>query len=69
MRINELPSIKTFLLISKISEKIKSSKTLSRSENLTIAYELPFCVFFSWTLRTVAAIFIYLDSLIRINSE
>ena len=59
---NEFPSTNMLLFISKISENIKSSKTLLRSENLTIAYELPFCVFFSCIFKTVAAIFVSLIS-------
>ena len=43
----ELPSFNLDLLDSKTSEKIKSSKAELKSENLTIAYVLPFCVFFS----------------------
>ena len=39
--------IANFLLVSKISEKMNNSKTFFKSENFTIAYELPFCVFFS----------------------
>ena len=47
VNMTELPSTNLSLFISKISEKMNNSKTFERSENLTIPYELPFCVFFS----------------------
>ena len=55
--IKELPSTKTSLFNSKISEKIKSSKTLVKSVNLITPYELPFAVFLSVIFKSVAAIF------------
>ena len=55
--IKELPSTKASLLSSKISEKIKSSKTLVKSVNLITPYELPFAVFLSVIFKSVAAIF------------
>ena len=39
---NELPSIKIFLLCSKISENINSSKIPPKSVSLILAYEVPF---------------------------
>ena len=45
------------LLVSKTSENTNNSKKPDKSENLIIAYEVPFCVFFSWTLSIVDAIF------------
>ena len=43
----EFPSTNNSLFNSKVSEKTNSSKTLLKSVHLMIAYEFPFCVFFS----------------------
>ena len=45
------------LLVSKMSENTNNSKTPDKSENLIIAYEVPFCVFFSCTLSIVDDMF------------
>ena len=55
--ISELPSIRTSLFSSKISEKIKSSKTLVKSVNLITPYEFPLEVFLSVIFKRVAAMF------------
>ena len=55
--INEFPSTKISLFNSKVSEKIKSSKTLDKSVNLITPYEFPLAVFLSVIFNKVAAIF------------
>ena len=55
VKITEFPSLILPLFNSKVSEKTNSSNMLDWSENLIIAYEVPFCVFFSWILRIETA--------------
>ena len=52
----ELPSFKISRFRFNISEKINNSKTLVKSVSFNTAYALPFAVFLSFTLSTVAAI-------------
>ena len=66
--IREFPSISNSLFKSKVSEKINSSRTLLKSVHLIMAYEFPYCVFFSWIFNKVAAIFEPLTSLYKLKS-
>ena len=56
-RSKEFPSFKISRFRFKISEKINNSKTLVKSVSFNTAYAVPFAVFLSFTLSTVAAMF------------
>ena len=53
--ITDLPSFMLFLFNSKTSEKTNNSNIPPKSENFIIAYDVPFCVFFSCIFNIVEA--------------